>query len=576
MILIKLIALAAIGILGRGYLASDWVVLAKAARKLAKRRKNRRRRRLLVASYAATAVALLAAPFVESTALRTIMVLYLALNATVLVLYRNITGFYLHQRAIFDEEISEVLWREKDMAVEAFRAYRREVLTVVVPAVALIAILVWPPAPPLLIPGLWGLAPLAALAGIVLAYVAGWEPPLPVIATLPARIVRHVRAHGLVTPCPAAPVTLPFAGRTLDKLVFVMDESVRGDCIDPTSPVLGTTPFLSRFGAGLVDFGIALSGHNCSSYSRYLLRHGARVGQLPEAVVGGLNLAGPNLYQYAKAAGFRTVYVDGFSSELRLHSGMTLQEAGFIDSYRTIPKVPAAERDVHVGRLLLDALAEPGPAFIYVDKFGIHAPYEDKIPPAYATETAPAGASPRAAMVASYRNALRWGVDAFFERILGGIDFARTALFYTSDHGQSLLDRDYKRTHCSVGPDIADGEAMVPLFVITGETALHAALAEAAPRMTDRATHYEIFPTVLIALGYERRAVEAAYGAGLLGAPSGWRRFLTGYKSSTAWAEVSAAPRARSGGPAPADAADPATPPRSRNSASMGVGAGRA
>jgi hypothetical protein len=543
MTLIKLIALLAVGAFGFGYIQSDVLQFRKVAAKLARRKRDRRRRRVHVALHLATALAAVAAPFVALPALRVPLVLAFALNAVALVLYRSITGFYVHQRtAIFDEEVSEVLWREKGMALEAFRAYRREVLSVLIPAAAVTAILLWQPDPGFAVPGAWGLAPVAALAAVIVAFAAGWPTPLPTIATLAARVIRHIRHHGLVEPKPPAPVTLPFAGRTLDKLVLVMDESVRGDCLDPGTALLGTTPYLSGFGPALIDFGVAMSGHNCSAYSRYLLRLGARPEALPEAVIEGLNLAGPNFWQFARAAGYRTVYVDGFSSEQRLHSGMTLQETGFIDRYLTIPKGPPAERDVHVGARLLEALAEPGPAFIYVDKFGIHAPYEDKIPAGFATEAPPPGTAPREALLAHYRNALRWGVDAFFARVLGRIDFAATALFYTSDHGQSLLDGGYKRTHCSTGPEVVAGEARVPLFVVTKEPALARALREAAPRFAHRATHFEIFPTLLIALGYDRAGVEAAYGAGLFGAPRERPRFLTGYKSSTAWAEA-AGPR---------------------------------
>jgi lipid A ethanolaminephosphotransferase len=112
------------------------------------------------------------------------------------------------------------------------------------------------------------------------------------------------------------------------------------------------------------------------------------------------------------------------------------------------------------------------------------------------------------------------------------------AMIYTSDHGQSLLEGGYAGTHCTVGPNIAVGEALVPLFAITGDAALRTELTAASRRMHNKASHFDIFPTLLMALGYARAEVQAAYGAGLFGEPGGPRRFLSGFKTTAAWVEV--------------------------------------
>ena len=98
----------------------------------------------------------------------------------------------------------------------------------------------------------------------------------------------------------------------MNKLVFIMDESIRGDYTTLGNPQLDTTPYLASLGDVLVNFGVAISGHNCSAYSRYIFRYGAKMETLPHALAHGLNLPGPTIWQYAKAAGMRTVYIDGF------------------------------------------------------------------------------------------------------------------------------------------------------------------------------------------------------------------------------------------------------------------------
>ena len=45
-------------------------------------------------------------------------------------------------------------------------------------------------------------------------------------------------------------------------------------------------------------------------------------------------------------------------------------------------KIPAYLRDQMVVDKLLNALKEEAPAFIYVDKYGVHFPYSNKYPPA--------------------------------------------------------------------------------------------------------------------------------------------------------------------------------------------------
>ena len=138
----------------------------------------------------------------------------------------------------------------------------------------------------------------------------------------------------------------------------------------------------------------------------------------------------------------------------------------------------------------------------------------------------------------TYKSAVRWNVDEFFRRVLTGLDVSQTAIVYTSDHGQSLLEGGYSASHCSVGPNIVAGEALVPLFAIVGDATLRNELQQASKKMLNKASHFEIFPTLLMAFGYARAEVQAAYGAGLFGEPGQPRRFLSGFKSSATWIEV--------------------------------------
>jgi glucan phosphoethanolaminetransferase (alkaline phosphatase superfamily) len=133
-------------------------------------------------------------------------------------------------------------------------------------------------------------------------------------------------------------------------------------------------------------------------------------------------------------------------------------------------------------------------------------------------------------MITLYKNAVSWSVDGFFRKVLTAADLAGVLIIYTSDHGQSLLDNGYKMSHCSSPGNIAKGEGLVPLFSITLDPGWMSRLDEAAKQGKNRSSHFEIFATLLIALGYQEEGTRAKYGPSLMDAPpQRVRRFLAGH-----------------------------------------------
>ena len=94
---------------------------------------------------------------------------------------------------------------------------------------------------------------------------------------------------------------------------------------------------------------------------------------------------------------------------------------------------------------------------------------------------------------------MRYNLDGFFRVLLQG-DFRGAAIVYTSDHGLSLLDHDNVLTHCN-STDPHDFEALVPLLVLSGDPELQGRFLEAVLVNRDRASHFQIFPTLLELLG---------------------------------------------------------------------------
>ena len=322
------------------------------------------------------------------------------------------------------------------------------------------------------------------------------------------------------------------------KIIMIMDESVRGDALSLNNSRQSTTPFLEAAN-NLVNFGVAISAGNCSFISRTIFRFGKRLSDLPDHWREGLNR--PTIWQFAREAGYKTVHIDASDD-----NDLAPIERSLIDSNITIFEKPGYFRDQKLVGKILSALQDKEPAFIYVDKYGVHWPYSTKYPPDFRALPTPVElnaskqwngvvgfvhtflkrfALSREDEIARYPNAIAWSVDEFFRNLLPAVDLSNTLIIYTSDHGQSLSVNHI--THCSTTA-VSPGEAYVPLFASTAVSDFRHGLEKTAQRNFGRFSHFEVFPTLLLAMGYDKFWVSSTYGPSLTDAPSPDRRFMTG------------------------------------------------
>jgi glucan phosphoethanolaminetransferase (alkaline phosphatase superfamily) len=290
---------------------------------------------------------------------------------------------------------------------------------------------------------------------------------------------------------------------SLRKIVLIIDESVRGDYLSLNNPAVGTTPFLVSRSGDIDNFGIASATANCSYHARMTMRFGVQLADIER--YGNPEFPGPTIWQYARRAGLRTVYIDTFGAAIRLTNGMRNEELVFVDQRIVIDDMPQYERDVHVAKQLRQLLADPEPMFILVEKYGVHVPYNAQYPETAnvfgATRTFDLGDRPN--LVAQYRDAVKWSVDGFFARLLAEALPPATLMIYTSDHGQSLSENATRQTHCSVGGRAIRQEANIPLFAIASDPEWRAMLSRAAAEHRDHASAFDVFPTLLAAMGYD-------------------------------------------------------------------------
>ncbi len=306
-------------------------------------------------------------------------------------------------------------------------------------------------------------------------------------------------------------------------IVMLVDESVRSDFVSlqPGNPF---TPKLADLRDRWVDFGPSVSSSNCSAFSNALLRFMVDRRNLVHSVH-----TSPTVWQYAKAAGYRTVFIDGQAGEFRgagrLQNYMTPSELSTIDNFYQIgSEVPPHSRDDEVMKIVLAEIAVGDKVFVYADKNGAHFPYSMGSPQ---PESAPKVAAPAGSELAikQYGDAIRWSTDRTLAQLTNEGDWQGTTVIYTSDHGQNLEPGHL--THCSTYTNIDDREAMVPLLVASGDAGLQQRFAAVAGQHFGNGTHFAIAPALLELMGYRPADIAARYEGSLLTDLSWQPQFVT-------------------------------------------------
>lgn len=477
---------------------------------------------IFLALWAVSVVALLFIAFMPQRLWRYLWTAVLVGSTTAALSFSLITGEYLRLADV--EQLLGVL----AFAGNVLNFYAGQLLAAaLVGAIGTAAINMAPVGPALAAPRarrlaalLLPLAPVAGIAGVLLHLGGEGADGLPSQFTSPA-FVAVLSLERLLSG--AEPKRKEVAIAAADRprprnVIVIMDESVRGDLLDLNRPG-GIHSGLLAHRAAMANFGIASSIANCSAQSNAAFRYG--VGRHSPWTDLKTN---PSIWQYARKAAYRTVYIDGQRFGGRLHNLMTGEERAEIDEHIQLPSAtPPWERDMQIARRVRRIIQDSRqPTFVYVNKMGAHFPYEGKYPPERAvspvltrTTLGTGDGKPQAEDAATrtsfrnaYLNALAWNVGNFFDTLLADLDLSNTVMVYTSDHGQNLHDDGSPgyATHCTTART-SPAEGIVPLVVLTQIPEVLATMREAANRNRDRASQFNVFPSVLALLGYPPEAV---------------------------------------------------------------------
>ncbi|UUT14895.1 sulfatase-like hydrolase/transferase [Pseudomonas zeae] len=327
---------------------------------------------------------------------------------------------------------------------------------------------------------------------------------------------------------PREPVTLtrtsPAVGHDI---VLIIDESISGNYLDINAP-FGVHSNLKQAHSGvdIFNYGYAASIANCSADTNVTLRYGGT-----RADYMRINSTLPSIWQYAKKAGLRTVYIDAQRTAGNLQNLMTDTEKKDIDQFVQFDQTSVRDRDMAAAAKLIELLNDDQSELVVINKVGAHFPVHDKYPDAFMAyrPTLPRGQFTEVADTGertgfngqpddwllyrnAYKNTLLWNVGEFFARVFAQANLNNALLIYTSDHGQDLHERGNPglNTHC--GGDPVEEEGLVPLVVIQGSDLKTLDWSAQLAANKDRSSHYNIFPTLLQLMGYDLAGIEAVYG----------------------------------------------------------------
>lgn len=307
-------------------------------------------------------------------------------------------------------------------------------------------------------------------------------------------------------------------------IVWIVDESVRADQLQINGLNRQTTPFLESKKDSLFNYGIASSGAVCSDYSHIMLMSGLQFQELPDK--NSFSRRYPTIFQYAKESGMKSnlLYAPGNQDVPKGY--MTSSDFYHIDyrwhTRKIFPNLKPYEIDLKSIELLEEIVNTQKSSFTYFLKYGCHFHYESTYPfeERYFEPVQDINSwkrNDREKLINSYHNAIRWEVDHFFESLHTRFNGKDILFIYTSDHGQHLMEYpDIELTHCIKNNAPAE-MAMVPLFLFTMNSSLFEKIKPFFnEENVNHASHFNIFPTTLMFMGFDPEEVQDRYGASLV------------------------------------------------------------
>ena len=311
---------------------------------------------LFGAMFVLLVVALWMCAYIRQTLVRHVFALALFVSAVFFEVYTQVTDSYL----TYSQFVSLVY--SGGFIQEAAYQYREVIINAVIGGLLLLFGIALKPRRTLRVPGyLPVLAPVLGvvlLSGVLFVRAGEGARGLPVMYTPLAylNLFAYESLHNTIGP--REPVTLTRRSSLIEQdIVLIIDESIGGNYLDINTPFgvhsgLKTPPE----GVDIFNFGYAASIANCSADTNVTLRYGGT-----RADYMRINSTRPSIWQYAKQAGLRTVYIDAQRTGGNLQNLMTKLEKQDIDEFVQFDQASVRDRDMAAAAKLSSCWATTRP-----------------------------------------------------------------------------------------------------------------------------------------------------------------------------------------------------------------------
>jgi len=257
-----------------------------------------------------SAMSIILCPFLSMGILRipfaSIFLLSWLFNIAFLKVGQETDSVGVPRENMIDTGTLALFWANRVKLLDTLETYS-ELMPMFIVFGCMLLVLAWKPSQRMSIRGKWNMVaclPIFVVVAMVL-YSRGGTSAFPTPIGLPIRFADAIAAVAkqdeVAEDFHARPVTLHPEESSFQKIIMIMDESVRAGFVN--------SDMFEKL--GLIDYGATVSDGNCSHFSRFIFKRGFQPGDLPKALAAnGLASERPTMWQFAKAAGFKTVYID--------------------------------------------------------------------------------------------------------------------------------------------------------------------------------------------------------------------------------------------------------------------------
>lgn len=360
------------------------------------------------------------------------------------------------------------------------------------------------------------------------------EYQIPVYIRTPTLVINGLKASfSIYTGTRAEPAIEPKnAASFRSHILYIMDESVVAKYLSLNGYELDTTPYLRTLSdPRFYNYGVASAAGNLSALSNIILVSGLRPDQIPDREQAGMRQA--SIFGYAKKSGRKTFYLDGQNTKpmnyLYTRDLRDFEYRKFFSSRLEYASTELYRIDFELLKSIEELIkTSTEPLFIFLLRSSCHFVYTNKYPPSAKYPELDSAAKE----YRPYFYALRWEVDEFMKETARRLGDTDTVIVYTSDHGENIsyLTEKFSLAHGN-RDNPSSIEANVPIIIWPMSDRANDDFVRAGgfnAENFNRASHFQLFSTVLTLMGYNRDEAERLYGGSLFGPPPASRGFVSG------------------------------------------------